>query len=85
MNIPNPEPSLEERLRGVIRLKQYSRKTEETYVQWHRWFVRFQAQVHGQMRHPKEMGAEEVTAFDSHASSGVSHPAGFALLSLSRA
>ena len=63
MNIPNPEPSLEEKLRGAIRVKQYSRQTEETYVQWYRSFVRFQAQVHGQMRHPKDMGAEEITAF----------------------
>ena len=61
MNITNHEPSLEEKLRGVIRIKQYSRQTEETYVQWYRRFVRFQA--HGQMRHPKDMGVEEVTAF----------------------
>jgi len=63
VNIPIPEPTLEEKLRGVIRLKQYSRQTEETYVQWYRRFVRFQAQVHGQMRHPKDMGTEEITAF----------------------
>ena len=63
MNIPNSEPSLEERLRGVIRLKQYSRQTEETYVQWYKRYVRFQAQVCGKMRHPQEMGTEEITAF----------------------
>lgn len=63
MNIPNPEPSLEERLRGVIRLKQYSGQTEETYVQWYKRYVRFHAQVCGKMRHPQEMGAEEITAF----------------------
>lgn len=57
------EPKLEERLRGVIRLKQYSPKTEETYIQWYRRYVRFHAQVAGKMRHPQEMGTAEVTAF----------------------
>ena len=36
MNIPNPQPKLEERLRGVMRLKQYSKRTEEGYVQWYK-------------------------------------------------
>ena len=63
MNIPSHEPSLEERLRGAIRLKQYSRQTEQSYVQWYKQFVRFQAMVGGKMRHPAEMGTEEVTAF----------------------
>ena len=49
-----------------MRLKQYSRRTEESYVQWYRRFVRFQKEVCGQMRHPAEMGAEEVTAFLTH-------------------
>ena len=52
---------LEDQLRGAIRLKQYSRRTEESYVAWYRRFVRW----HG-LRHPKEMGAEEVTAFLTH-------------------
>lgn len=50
----------------MIRLKQYSRQTEETYVQWYKRYVRFQAQVGGTMRHPQDMGAEEVTAFLTH-------------------
>lgn len=60
------EPKLEERLRGVIRLKQYSRRTEETYVQWYRRFVLHQKQVCGEMRHPKDMGTTEVEAFLTH-------------------
>lgn len=63
MNIPSPEPSLEQRLRGAIRLKQYSRQTELSYVQWYKQYVRFQAKVCGKMRHPAEMGTEEVSAF----------------------
>ena len=58
-----PEPKLEDRLRGVLRLKQYSPRTEETYIQWYKRYVHFQAQAAGKMRHPAEMGTEEVTAF----------------------
>lgn len=58
-----PEPKLEDRLRGAIRLKQYSPRTEETYIQWYRRFVLYQAQASGRMRHPAEMGTEEVVAF----------------------
>ena len=61
-HLPNPQPKLEEQLRGVMRLKQYSRRTEEGYVQWDKRYVVFQSQVTGRMRHPKEMGAAEVTA-----------------------
>lgn len=63
MTIPNLKPKLEEQLRGAMRLKQYSRRTEESYVQWYRRYVRFQKEVCGQMRHPSEMGTPEVTAF----------------------
>ena len=58
-----PEPKLEDKLRGVLRLKQYSPRTEETYIQWYKRFVLFQAQATGRMRHPAEMGTEEVAAF----------------------
>lgn len=63
MNNPNTPPKLEERLRGVTRLKQYSKRTEECYVQWYKRYVLFHAQVSGRMKHPQEMGTEEVTAF----------------------
>jgi site-specific recombinase XerD len=54
---------LEDKLRGVLRLKQYSPRTEETYIQWYKRYVLFQAQASGRMRHPAEMGTEEVAAF----------------------
>lgn len=45
-------------LRRQIRLRQYSRRTEKTYVGWVRRFVKF----HG-MRHPRELKSEDVQAF----------------------
>ncbi len=60
------KPRLEEQIRGVIRLKHYSRKTEESYVGWYKQFVTFQAKVWGRMRHPAELGPEEVTVFLTH-------------------
>jgi integron integrase len=55
-------------LRDKIRVKQYSYKTEKTYLQWAERFIRF----HG-LRHPKEMGRLEVEAFLTNlANSGVS-------------
>jgi len=52
------EKRLIERLRDAIRSRHYSRRTEQTYWYWIRYFVLF----HGK-RHPAEMGAPEVTAF----------------------
>jgi integron integrase len=50
-----------ERLTAEMRTRHYSPRTEEAYGHWFRRFVRF----HG-MRHPRELGAAEVTAFLSH-------------------
>jgi integron integrase len=61
--IPPKEPKLEDRLREVIRLKQYSPRTEETYVQWYRRFVLFHKERRGMAVHPAEMGAAEIEAF----------------------
>ena len=48
----NPQaPSLEAQLRGVMRVKKMSLRTEETYVGWYKRFVRWAG-----MRHPREMG-----------------------------
>jgi integron integrase len=55
-------------VRREIRLRHYSPRTEEAYVGWIRRFVVF----HGR-RHPREMGATEVTAYLSNlAERGVS-------------
>ena len=44
-----------------MRTNRYSPRTEEAYVDWIKRYIRF----HG-IRHPQEMGAEEVKAFLSH-------------------
>ncbi|HUL71914.1 MAG TPA: integron integrase [Vicinamibacterales bacterium] len=51
-------PKLLDQLREAIRVRHYSPRTEEAYVAWVRRFILF----HGK-RHPREMGASEVTAF----------------------
>jgi integrase len=48
-------------VREAIRVRQYSIRTEQAYVQWIRRFILF----HG-LRHPEEMGAPEVAEFLSH-------------------
>lgn len=47
-----------DQLRESIRYKHYSLRTEQAYVYWVRWFIRFNG-----VRHPREMGAPEVEAF----------------------
>src|SRR2546422_579042 len=54
-------PRLLARLRQAIRVRHYSRRTEDAYVAWVRRFVRFCG-----MRHPGELGPADVTAFLSH-------------------
>ena len=46
------------RVRGSLRARHYSRRTEEAYVGWIKRFIFF----HGK-RHPASMGGEEVNAF----------------------
>jgi integron integrase len=50
-----------ESIRAVIRTKQYSLKTEKSYLYWVKYFIRFH-----HLRHPSEMGNTEVEAFLSH-------------------
>ena len=51
-------PRLMRQLRDRIRFRHYSLRTERTYAHWVRRFI-----AHSGMRHPREMGAAEVTAF----------------------
>jgi integrase len=55
------QPKLLEQVRSAIRLRHYSRRTEEAYVRWVRRFVLF----HGKM-HPSTLASAEITAFLSH-------------------
>ena len=51
-------PKLLDQVREVIRMKHYSYRTENTYVDWIKRFILFHDK-----RHPKEMGAEEVQEY----------------------
>lgn len=51
-------PRLLDEVRTVLRIKHYSIRTEQAYVQWIRRYIRFH-----KMRHPRELGAAELTAF----------------------
>jgi len=54
---PRP-PRLLDRVRAACRLRHYSLRTEEAYVDWIRRFILFHHK-----RHPLEMGAAEINAF----------------------
>lgn len=74
-----------DRLRERIRYKHYSLRTEESYLYWVRFFVRW----HG-LRHPRDMGAAEIEAFlamlatERHVSAATHNQALSALLFLYR-
>jgi integron integrase len=48
-------------LRDRMRVKQYSYKTEKTYLDWTERFIRFH-----KLRHPKDMGKVEIEVFLTH-------------------
>lgn len=54
-------PRLMDQVRDTLRVHHYSLRTEQTYLQWIRRFILF----HGK-RHPREMGADEISAFLTH-------------------
>src|SRR3989338_2003981 len=57
-DVSQDSPMLLDRMRAEIRVRHYSTRTEEVYVDWARRFILFHNK-----RHPKEMGAEEVRDF----------------------
>ena len=61
MQTESPPQKLLDRVRDRIRVKHYSYRTEETYVQWIKRFILFHNK-----RHPREMGSDEVNAFLTH-------------------
>ena len=52
------KPRLLDQVRSVIRVRHYSRRTEEVYIHWIRRFILFH-----EKRHPLEMGKSEVEAY----------------------
>jgi len=81
---PAQPPKFLDQVRGAIRLRRMSYRTEQAYVDWAKRFILFHNK-----RHPKEMGAPEIEAFiaylvnqrnvssqlrDASAGSGPRHP-----------
>ncbi len=57
---PSP-PRLLAQVRACLRYKHYSYRTEQAYVAWIRQFIHFH-----ELRHPRDMGAQEVERFLNH-------------------
>ena len=57
-DVPGQSPKLLDQLRDRLRLKHYSLRTEQAYLQWVKRYIFF----HGK-RHPADMGKAEVEAF----------------------
>ena len=56
-----PTPRLYDHMVEVLRVRHYSRRTEEAYVHWVRRYIDF----HGR-RHPRELAEDEVNRFLTH-------------------
>lgn len=56
-----PEPSLLDQLRDRLRVKHYSIRTEQAYVEWTRRFILFHDKAH-----PRQLGPKQVEAFLTH-------------------
>ena len=55
------QPEILDQVRARIRVKHYSIRTEQAYVDWIKRFI-----VHFDKRHPRDLGAAEVEAFLTH-------------------
>jgi integron integrase len=76
---PNKKPKLLDQVRSVMRVKHYSIRTEESYVNWIKRFILFHNK-----RHPKDMGEKEINEFLTHlAVQGVGYLILFKILYLS--
>jgi integron integrase len=58
---PPAQPKLLDRVREAIRSRHYSPRTEQAYVHWIRRYIFFH-----KLRHPADMGTQELNAFLSH-------------------
>ena len=61
MDDSTPPRRLLGQVRDAIRLKHYSYRTEQSYVQWIRRYILFHNK-----RHPNQMGVPEIEAFLAH-------------------
>ena len=80
-----PKPRLLDRVREALRVRHYSRRTEEAYVAWIRRYIFFHDK-----RHPSELGGPDVTRFlsalavEGHVAASTQNQALSALLFLYR-
>ena len=58
---PPKSPKLLDRVRGELRTRHYSIRTEQAYIDWIKRFIIFHKK-----QHPKNLGASEVQAFLNH-------------------
>jgi site-specific recombinase XerD len=56
-----PEKRLLDQVRDLLRVKHYSLRTEQAYVDWIKRFILFHNK-----RHPREMGVAEISTFLTH-------------------
>ena len=61
MRLPQRSPKLIERVRQHLRLKHYSIRTEDAYVQTIKRFILFHCK-----RHPADMGVDEIRQYLSN-------------------
>ena len=54
-------PNVLDEVRQLVRLRHYSHRTEQTYIFWIKRFIHFNG-----LRHPLELGHQEITAFLSY-------------------
>jgi integron integrase len=59
---PDPNLRLMDQVRQVLRYHHYAYRTEQTYCDWIRRYIRY----HGGQTHPRKMGKKEIEAFLSH-------------------
>jgi integron integrase len=59
--VTQDSPKLLDRMRAEIRVRHYSIRTEETYLDWARRFI-----LYHNKQHPKNLGADHVQAFLSY-------------------
>ena len=62
---PRPKKLLDQ-VRDAIRLKHYSLRTEQSYVNWIKRYIVFHKAENGDYRHPQDMGVAEIEAFLTH-------------------
>lgn len=58
---PPKDKKLLDQYRDALRVKQYSQRTEKTYINWVRSYILFHNK-----RHPKDMGIPEIREFITH-------------------